>query len=117
MVTRFRLLTKAMALVALGFPQVVAGQENGGFTGADVLKWTEAQQSNYFQTSVTMIGIVATQVEGREHIANCIDGWYGGGEQALPKRAARIRQVMEAMPQYHPQATILAVIAQECGEF
>lgn len=117
MIARFPAATKAAVLLALSFPQLTAAAEGGGFTGADVLAWPEADQEGYFQASVTMIGIVATQVEGKEHIADCIDGWYGGGEQALPKRAARIRQAMQALPQYHPQATILAVIVQECGEF
>lgn len=117
MIARFRIAAKAAALAALSFPQLAVAAEGECFTGADVLAWSEAQQDSYFQASVTMIGIVATQVEGKEHIADCIDGWYGGGDASQPKRSAHIRQAMQAIPQYHPQATILAVITQECGEF
>lgn len=88
-----------------------------GFTGADVLEWDEEHQKGYFQTSVTMIGIVATQVDGREHIANCIDAWHGGPVEGAEMRAARIREVMQGIPEYHPQTVILAVIEKECGKF
>lgn len=114
MVTRFRTSAKAITLAALSFPQIAAAQS---FTGADVLGWPEESQNSFFQTSVTMVGIVASQVEGHEHIAECIDNWYGGGEASLPQRVGRIREVMQAMPEYHPQIIILAVIEDACGEF
>lgn len=117
MVTRFHAAAKVMALAALSFPQFASAQESSGFTGAQVLEWAEGQQNAYFQASVTMIAIVATQVKGREHIANCIDGWYGGGDASQPQRSARILEVMQAMPQYHPQAIVLAVIEDACGDF
>ena len=64
-----------------------------------------------------MIGIVATQVPGRERIANCIDAWHGGGDQSQPARSAQIRKAMQSLPGYHPQAVILAVVQKECGSF
>ncbi|MEE4538269.1 MAG: hypothetical protein V2J51_07240 [Erythrobacter sp.] len=114
MITCNALARNAFLTLLLTCPQVSAGQ---GFTAADVLKWTEDQQDSYFQTSVTMIGIVATQVEGREHIAECIDSWHGGGNQSQPARSAEIREGMEALPEHHPQAVILAVVQKECGAF
>lgn len=106
------LVTTLIATLALALP---ASAES--FTSADVLEWDEEQQAGYFQTSVTMIGIVATQVDGSEHIANCIDAWFGGPVEGAEKRAARIREVMQGIPEYHPQAVILAVIEKECGKF
>ncbi|MDX8347373.1 hypothetical protein SLH49_05175 [Cognatiyoonia sp. IB215446] len=87
------------------------------FTSADVLAWEEGAQDSYFQTSVMMIAIVATQTGEHGHIAECIDDWFGGGDGSQPERSARIREVMEGLPDYHPQALILAVIEKECGEF
>ena len=104
----------AVLAAALGFPQLVSAD---GFTGADVLGWSQEAQDSFFQTSVTMIGIVATRRPDTAHIAECIDGWYGGGDASQPQRSARIREVMQGLPQYHPQAVILAVIEKECGEF
>lgn len=82
-----------------------------------MLEWSEHEQESYFQSSVMMIAIVATQTGEHTHIAECIDGWMGGGDQSVPKRAERIRNVMETIPQYHPQAVILAVIEEACGDF
>jgi hypothetical protein len=88
-----------------------------GFTSADVLKWSEESQNSFFQSSVNMIGLVATQIEGRDHIAECIDSWFGGAVVGAEQRAARIREVMQGIPEYHPQAVILAVVEKECGDF
>lgn len=89
----------------------------GRFTSKDVLAWSGTAQDSFFQTSVTMIAIVATQTGQHDHIAQCIDTWYGGGPESQPQRSARLREVMENLPNHHPQAVILAVIEKECGEF
>ena len=83
----------------------------------NVLEWSEESQDSYFQTSVTMIAIVATQTGQHDHIAECIDQWFGGGDASQPKRSGRIREVLSNLPNYHPQALFLAVIEKECGDF
>lgn len=114
MITIKRLFTKGILAALAFYPQVLSA---GGFTSADVLNWDKEAQDSYFQTSVTMIAIVATQTGEHDAIAKCIDGWYGGGDASQPQRSARIRSVMEGLPNYHPQALILAVIEKECGDF
>ncbi len=114
MITPKSLLLNAFVAALAFHPQLCAAD---GFTSADVLEWGEESQRNFFQNSVTMIGIVATQVEGREGIANCIDSWFGGPIVGAEQRAARIQDVMRALPDHHPQAVILAVIEKECGNF
>lgn len=114
MITHKALLLNAFVLVLTSFPQISAAD---GFTSADVLEWSEENQNGFFQASVTMIGIVATQTGEHDHIAECIDSWYGGGDESQPQRSARILEVLESLPEYHPQAIILAVIEKECGEF
>jgi len=98
---------KAILAACLICPQTSYAEK---FNSADVLEWSEEAQDSFFQTSVTMIGIVATQTGEHGHIAECIDGWYGGGDESQPKRSARIRDVMQGLPEYHPQAVVLAVI-------
>lgn len=98
----------------MAFPQISAADD---FTAADVLGWSAESQASYFQTSVTMIGIVATQTGEHGHIAECIDGWYGGAEAGAEQRAERIRTVMGSLLEFHPQAVILAVIEDACGDF
>ena len=114
MITPKALIANAALMFAASFPQLVSAES---FTAADVLEWSEGQQNGYFQTSVTMIAIVATRMERNAHIAECIDRWHGGGEESLPARAAQIREVMEGLTEYHPQVVILAVIQKECGKF
>lgn len=112
--SNYSLVRKLIAALFVAYPQISLAD---GFTGADVLNWTEQQQNNYFQTSVTMIGIVATQVEGREQIAECIDGWYWKGEAADPANNAFIRDAISRYPDLYPQAVILAVVEKNCGKF
>lgn len=117
MIARFPAATQAAVLAALSFPQLTAAAEGEGFTSAAVLAWSEAQQDSYFQTSITMIGIVATQVEGREQIASCIDSWYWKGDSSDPEKNALIREAMQRFPDLYPQAMVLAVVEQACGKF
>ncbi|WP_300016411.1 hypothetical protein [uncultured Roseobacter sp.] len=105
---------KAFLAVCLVCPQQSFAD---GFTSADVLEWSADKQDGYFQASVTMIGIVATQTGEHGHIAECIDAWFGGGDASQPQRSARILEVMRGLPDFHPQAVILAVIEKECGDF
>lgn len=114
MISKKQIGCKAIAALVAFYPQTSFAES---FTSATVLEWSESDQDGYFQTSVTMIGIVATQTGKHGHIAECIDNWYGGGDASQPQRSDRIREVMRALPDYHPQAVILAVIEKECGEF
>ncbi|QEW21482.1 hypothetical protein LA6_003693 [Marinibacterium anthonyi] len=114
MITPKTLIANAVLMLAASFPQLVSAE---GFTSADVLAWSENEQNNYFQINIRMIAIVAAQMERNGSIAECIDQWHGGGEASLPARVAQIRKGMEALPDYHPQAVILAVIQKECGNF
>ena len=114
MITKKAVLANAAALVLASYPHQILADT---FTAADVLEWSEESQDNYFQISVTMIGIVATQTGDHNHIAECIDSWYGGGDASQPQRSMRIREVMQALTDYHPQAVILAVVEDACGDF
>lgn len=87
------------------------------FTSADVLEWAEDSQDNYFQTSVTMIGVVATQTGAHGHIATCIDDWYWQGNVANPEHNDAIRAAMQRFPDLYPQAIVLAVVEKQCGKF
>lgn len=114
MITLKDILTKSVVALGLTFPQPILADD---FTAADVLEWSADVQDSYFQTSVMMIAIVATQTGEHHQIAECIDHWHGGGNQSQPMRSAAIREVFDRLPNYHPQALILAVIEKECGNF
>lgn len=84
-----------------------------GYTSAEFLERTIESQDAFMQTSVTMIGVVATQV--RPEIAHCIDDWYGG--DAMDRRNNFIRSVMREHSEFHPSGVVLAVVQRECGRF
>lgn len=114
MITRKALIANAAALIFSTCPQLVSAEE---FTGADVLEWSEEQQDSFFQTSVNMIGIVATRTGKHDAIAGCIDAWHGGGPASQSARSEEIRKAMQELSEYHPQVVILVVIERECGRF
>ena len=116
MIARFRTATKAAALLLSSFPQLAAAAEGEGFTGADVLAWSEAQQDSYFQTSVGMAAIVAARTGQHEDVATCLNSWYGD-TSSQPERNGYIRKKLAEYPSYHPQGIILAVIEEACGDF
>ena len=92
------------------FPQISQG---AGFTSADLLKWKGASQNSFFQTSIGMAGVIASQ--NRREAARCIDQWYFADKAVQQRRNEHIRSVLEQNPSYHPQATILAIIRKACG--
>lgn len=83
-----------------------------GFTGKDFAKWQTDAQDNYIQTSVTMAGVVLTQVQPEK--STCIDQWYLGDGQK-DARNAHIRDTITQYADYHPSGTILAILLEACG--
>lgn len=83
-----------------------------GFTTADLLERPVEAQNGHIQVSVTMIGVIASQI--RPEIARCIDDWYG---PAVNERNAYIRSIMQQHSEFHPAGVILAIVQRECGQF
>lgn len=98
-----------LSVAALIYPQESTAD---GFTGEDFAGWSAASQDNYIQTSVTMAGVVLTQL--RPEVSTCIDDWYFAGE-SLPNRNDQVRRVILENRDYHPSGVILAIIVQACG--
>lgn len=86
-----------------------------GFTAEKFLQFTKAAQASYFQTSVTMAGVIATQT--RKDLARCIDEWYFGDAQTIQKRNTSMRALMKKYPKHHPSGIIAAAIERACGSF
>mgnify|MGYP001794926308 FL=1 len=112
MITLKGTITKAVVAFGLTFPQAVLSDE---FTAADVLEWPTASQDSYFDTSIGMIAIVATQTGAHGHVADCLNNWYWTKEGNDPEKNALIREVMGNLSGYDPQAVILAVVEKHCG--
>jgi len=112
MIYHGRRLSKLLLFIGLTYPQLSVAET---FTSAEVLRWQESSQNALFQNSITMAGIVATQV--RPSIAACINDWYGADEETGQMRYDEIREVLARFPEHHPQAIILAVVEKACGQF
>ncbi len=84
-----------------------------GFTASDVLAWEQGSQDWYFEVSVGMAGVVATQ--NSEKIAACIDDWYFKSDATKGEANSFIRTTMRRFPDYNPGGVLAAVIEKQCG--
>lgn len=111
----FRSIGASLATLVLAIhPQEIWADQ---FSAAEVLTWDIAAQDSYFNTSMSMIAIVATQTGRDARISECLNRWYWTPEGANPAKNTLIRDTMERLPSYHPQAVILAVAQKHCGTF
>lgn len=98
-----------MVAIALICPQQSLAN---GFKGTDFAGWEVASQDSYIQTSVTMAGVVLTQIQPEK--SACIDTWYlGDGKKDA--RNTYIRETISQYGDYHPSGTILAILVEACG--
>lgn len=86
-----------------------------GFTGKEFSAWERVSQDSYIQTSVAMIGVVASRVQ--PEISQCINDWYFKTDVSISERNGEIRALVIQYVDYHPSAVILATVQEACGEF
>ena len=104
---------KALALTAVLAALLAAGPAKAqGFSGTDLLAWSPENQGFYFETSVTMAGVIVAQ-KNRE-LARCLDDW---NQRQHEKKYKKILEAIRTYPTYHPQGVILAVLRKACGSF
>lgn len=101
-------------LAAITYPQKDANAQT--YT-EKVLGWTEEQQGALFGASIAMAAMIASQMDDKKHIAECIDDWYGDDVNRVRTRNSEIVETLRRFPNNHPQAVVLAVIQRECGKF
>ena len=97
-----------MALTAI--PALPREGAAGEFTGAELLKWSAQNQRFYFQTSISMAGVIAAQENASR--AECIDDWH---REQNERKYAGILDSVRGYPDYHPQGVILAYLRKACG--
>ncbi len=74
-----------------------------------------ASQEAFIGNGIIMIAVIASQIDTK--IARCIDTWYTGKSPIQNLRQSEIIQTMKKLPQYKPEAIVLAVIEKQCGKF
>lgn len=77
------------------------------------LGWSYKSQANFFQTSITMAGVVFTDID--KGISKCISDWYFEGEGQMDKRNRQILKTMAKYPDHHPSGVVMAFINKACG--
>ena len=97
----------ATACMAI-YPHISAAET---FQSSDVLAWPEEKQRGYFTTSVTMVGVIASQIDRNQ--SRCIDAWYVIEEG---KDHVNLLNAMHKHASIHPQGIILWVIQNQCGK-
>ncbi|WP_299587635.1 hypothetical protein [uncultured Tateyamaria sp.] len=85
------------------------------FTGTEFLTWQTDAQESYFQTSVTMAAIIAT--ETHKASSDCLADWYLSSNADRQARHFTLRGAIERNATYHPSAVIFLVLKQVCGPF
>ncbi|MEP5730203.1 MAG: hypothetical protein ABJL67_12640 [Sulfitobacter sp.] len=77
--------------------------------------FTPAQQHSIVRNAIIMTGVIASQAEPK--IATCLDDWYSDSSEQMRDRESEIIGTMHDLPEYVPEAIILAVIEKACGKF
>ncbi len=101
----------AILIAAATCPQ----KSEAGTTAADFLTWDKTSQDGYIQTSVGMIGVIASQIA--PDVANCLNDWYYKSAQSIALRNDEVRRVMSEYGTYHPSTVIFAIAEDRCGRF
>ena len=99
---------------ALMYPQDLLPQDKS-FTSSDVLSWDTESQDWYFETNISMAGIIASQ-NPTDH-AECINDWYFESAETRESAHAEIREVMKQYETHHPGTVVIAVLERVCGSF
>ena len=87
----------------------------GASTVREFLKWETESQDYYFHVSILMATYIAAQVD--TDMGNCITSWYKNDSKIMKQRNNEIREMMGKAPDFHPSATLLAIIHKKCGRF
>lgn len=114
MVTRKTLLAKGLAVALASYPQLIAAE---GFTGADVLEWTDSQRASLIDTSLAMLSVVAARSEQTRPITGCLFEWYWSSEDQKAAAVLEITEAFQRFGEHDPQAIILVLVERQCGSF
>lgn len=107
--TRKHLVSAILAAVIIvSYPQLLRAET---FTSGEFLTWKSEQRIAYIQNSITMVGIVATQLDKEK--ARCIDAWHS---KQINSGHPVVLRAMRKHADYHPQAIVLWILQKECGK-
>ena len=88
---------------------------HAGTTTADFLKWERKSQEAFLQNSISMAGVIASQIN--PEISKCLDKLYFKSETIAKERNQEILNLMPKYAEFRPQAFIMAYVEDMCGRF
>lgn len=84
------------------------------FTGHVFNTWSDEAKTSFVEISVTMAAMVAGQTNPT--VGRCYSDWYFDDSGTQNARRAEILTAINGFPDYHPSATLLAVLGRNCGK-
>ncbi|MFA5952001.1 MAG: hypothetical protein WC807_17140 [Hyphomicrobium sp.] len=101
--------TFATAALALSFAGAAMAEDN--LTTAKFLASPPDAQKNFIANVAMTAGLIASQ--NRKGQGKCIDDWYAANAKT---GFQPVIDAMKRLPDYHPNALILAVFEKSCGD-
>lgn len=81
------------------------------FKASEFLKWERKNQEFYIETSIGMGALIIAQYD--EPKAKCVSDAFNENDSTIHDR---VLKAMSQFPEYHPRATIFAILEKMCGD-
>ena len=81
------------------------------FKSSEFLEWERKNQEFYIETSIGMGALIIAQYD--EAKAKCVSNAFNEKDSTIHDR---VLKAMGQFPEYHPRATIFAILEKVCGD-
>ncbi len=86
-----------------------------GFTGAEFLSWSQAQQRSYVNAQLVMASSIVARA--KPAMSQCLADHFYGDQGITDERFDTLRRTIEDYETYHPSSVLEIVIENTCGTF
>lgn len=81
------------------------------FKSSEFLTWERKNQEFYIETSIGMGALILAQYDQTK--AKCVSNTFNENNSTIHDR---VLKAMGQFPEYHPRATIFAIMEKACGD-
>lgn len=110
----FLAVTALVVLSTFAIQKPAYAQNGEGFTGADLMRWSESGRFGYLDNVIGMMAVVFAQAE--TGYGACIGDWYFKDVSSQMIARQEIENVLARFPNHDPRGAIIALVQRECGE-
>jgi len=86
-----------------------------GFTGAEFLSWSQAQQRSYVNAQLVMASSIVARA--KPDMSQCLADHFYGEQGVTDEQFDALRKTIEDYETYHPSSVLVIVIENTCGTF